>query len=110
MSSPRPRPNILAIKPYVGGESALPGVNRVVKLSSNEGAFGPPPAASAALVATAGDLHRYPDGGATALRQAIGRTGRRRRRSLISAPAPPRSPYCRCPRRRSRRGMRGGRR
>jgi histidinol-phosphate aminotransferase len=45
MSAPRPRPEILEISPYVGGESTVPGVNRVLKLSSNEGAFGVPPGA-----------------------------------------------------------------
>jgi histidinol-phosphate aminotransferase len=67
-----PRPSILSIEPYVGGESKIPGVNRIVKLSSNEGAFGVPPAAQAAYATLASELHRYPDGGATALRQAIG--------------------------------------
>jgi histidinol-phosphate aminotransferase len=69
---PQPRPSILAIEPYVGGESKIPGVNRIVKLSSNEGAFGPPPAAIEAMAAAAREMHRYPDGGATALREAIG--------------------------------------
>jgi len=68
-----PRPSILSVEPYVGGESKVPGVNRIVKLSSNEGAFGPPPAAIAAIGGMAGEAHRYPDGGATALREAIGR-------------------------------------
>ncbi len=67
-----PRPSILSIEPYVGGESKIPGVNRIVKLSSNEGAFGPPPAAMEAYAALAKELHRYPDGNATALREAIG--------------------------------------
>ncbi|MFC0407663.1 histidinol-phosphate transaminase [Roseomonas elaeocarpi] len=67
-----PRPSILAVEPYVGGESKLPGVNRIVKLSSNEGAFGPPPGAVAAITKVATEAHRYPDGGATALREAIG--------------------------------------
>ena len=71
--TPRPRPEILDIAPYVGGESKLPGINRVIKLSSNEGAFGAPPAARAAYVAQADSLHRYPDGSATALREALGR-------------------------------------
>jgi histidinol-phosphate aminotransferase len=48
-------------------------MNRVHKLSSNEGAFGPPPAAIAAMAAAARDMHRYPDGGVLALRQAIGK-------------------------------------
>jgi histidinol-phosphate aminotransferase len=72
MSAPRPRPEILDISPYVGGESTVPGVNRVLKLSSNEGAFGVPPGAQAAYVKLAGELYRYPDGDATELRRAIG--------------------------------------
>jgi histidinol-phosphate aminotransferase len=59
---------------YVGGESQLPGRNRVIKLSSNEGAFGAPPAAIAALADAGRQLHRYPDGGMLALRNAIGKT------------------------------------
>lgn len=72
MPAPLPRPSILSIEPYVGGESKIPGVNRIVKLSSNEGAFGVPPGAQAAYAKLAAELHRYPDGGATALREAIG--------------------------------------
>ena len=71
-AGPRPKPAILNIAPYVGGEAQLTGVNRVIKLSSNEGAFGPPPAAVAAAARAASDMHRYPDGGASALRMAIG--------------------------------------
>ncbi|HEV7265242.1 MAG TPA: histidinol-phosphate transaminase [Falsiroseomonas sp.] len=67
-----PRPSILSVEPYVAGESKVPGVNRVIKLSSNEGAFGPPPSAIAAIAEATKDAHRYPDGGATALREAIG--------------------------------------
>ncbi len=70
--SPRPRPDVLRINPYTPGVAALPGLNRVVKLSSNEGAFGPPPGVAEALAALATRLHRYPDGDATVLRQAIG--------------------------------------
>lgn len=67
-----PRPGILAIEPYVGGESKVVGQNRVIKLSSNEGAFGTPPMAVAAITAAAAEDFRYPDGGSTELRQAIG--------------------------------------
>jgi histidinol-phosphate aminotransferase len=67
-----PRPSILSIEPYVGGESKIPGVNRIVKLSSNEGAFGVPPGVQTAYAKLATELHRYPDGGAKALREAIG--------------------------------------
>ncbi len=48
------------------------GLERMVKLASNEGAFGPLPAAVAAYQACSPDLHRYPDGGAVALRAALG--------------------------------------
>ncbi len=71
MTAPTPRPGIMDIKPYVGGESAVEGVTRVLKLSSNEGALGPSPKAMAALEAMAGEMHRYPDGGATRLRKAL---------------------------------------
>jgi histidinol-phosphate aminotransferase len=68
----RPRPELLGIEPYTPGAAKLPGSDRVVKLSSNEGAFGPPPAALRALAECAADVHRYPDGGASRLRAAIG--------------------------------------
>ena len=67
-----PRPGILDIAPYVGGESTIPGVNRVIKLASNEGAFGPSPRAREALRAAATSAHRYPDGHCQALRRALG--------------------------------------
>jgi histidinol-phosphate aminotransferase len=73
MMSLRPRPEILEISAYVGGESDIAGANRVVKLSANEGAFGVPPAAREALVQAAAEAHRYPDGGCSELRHAIGR-------------------------------------
>lgn len=69
---PRPRPEILGIAPYIGGESHLVGVNRVLKLSSNEGAFGTPPGAQTAYARLAREIFRYPDGAAEALRRAIG--------------------------------------
>lgn len=67
-----PRPSILSVEPYVGGESHIAGVNRIIKLSSNEGAFGPPPEAIEAIRAMAAEAHRYPDGSGTAIREAIG--------------------------------------
>jgi histidinol-phosphate aminotransferase len=73
MTNPVPRPGVMAIEPYVAGKSALSGQSRVIKLSSNEGALGPSPRAMAAYGALAGELHRYPDGGAVALRAAIAR-------------------------------------
>ncbi len=47
------------------------GLERIVKLASNEGAFGPLPAAVAAFEASARELNRYPDGGGTRLREAL---------------------------------------
>ena len=70
---PQPRPGVLAIDPYVPGESAAPGVARVFKLSSNETPLGPSPRAIAAYHTAAERLADYPDGAATALRGAIGR-------------------------------------
>jgi histidinol-phosphate aminotransferase len=68
----QPRPEILAIHPYTPGVSHLPGAARVIKLSSNEGAFGPPPGVAEVLARLASTGHRYPDGDATRLREAIG--------------------------------------
>ena len=65
------RPGILDIQPYKGGESAVAGNLRAIKLSSNEGALGPSPAAAEAYRKAAAELHRYPDGGCTALRTAL---------------------------------------
>jgi histidinol-phosphate aminotransferase len=47
------------------------GLERVVKLASNEGPFPPFPAAVEALERVTRDLNRYPDGGAYALRSAL---------------------------------------
>jgi histidinol-phosphate aminotransferase len=69
--APQALPSILEIAPYVGGESKTPGGGPAIKLSSNEGAFGPSPAAIAALQAGALEAHRYPDGHCQALRQAL---------------------------------------
>jgi histidinol-phosphate aminotransferase len=47
------------------------GLERVVKLASNEGPFGPFPAALEAMARVSLELNRYPDGGAWALRTAL---------------------------------------
>ena len=73
ISAPTPRPGVLDIMAYVPGESHVPGGVKPIKLSSNETPLGPSTAAVAAFKASADDLERYPDGSATALRQAIGR-------------------------------------
>jgi len=66
-----PRPGIMDITPYKGGESAIEGVERIIKLASNEGPFGPSPKAVEAMKDAAEIQHRYPDGGATALRHKL---------------------------------------
>ena len=71
MSLPRPRDGILGISPYVGGESEVEGAARTIKLSSNESAIGPSPAAVEAYRSLAGELHRYPDGASDKLRRVI---------------------------------------
>ena len=69
---PVPRPGILDIAAYVPGRSkAAPGA-KLHKLSSNETPLGASPAAIAAYHAAADTLELYPDGAATALRNAIG--------------------------------------
>lgn len=69
--TPVPRPGILSIAPYIGGESKAGGNRPPMKLSSNESALGPSPAAMAAYQAVTENLHRYPDGSAVELRNAI---------------------------------------
>lgn len=72
MTAPVPKPWILDIAPYVPGRSTTDGGGKAAKLSSNENPLGTPEAAKAAFDAARGDLERYPDAGATALREAIG--------------------------------------
>src|ERR1043166_5380375 len=71
-TTPTPKPGILDIELYVGGRSAVPGVAKVYKLSSNESPLGPSPKAVAALTAAGQNLELYPDGNSQALRVAIG--------------------------------------
>lgn len=71
MTAPTPRPGILDIEAYVPGESSVPGGKKPIKLSSNETPLGPSPQAIVAYGSAARELERYPDGQATALRQAI---------------------------------------
>jgi histidinol-phosphate aminotransferase len=69
---PEPRPGVLAIDPYRPGKSAAPGGGKIHKLSSNESPLGSSPRAREALKKVADRLELYPDGPATALREAIG--------------------------------------
>ena len=72
-TAPVPGPGILDIAPYIGGESKAAGIERPIRLASNESALGPSPKAIAAYQALAGEIFRYPDGSALELRQALGR-------------------------------------
>ena len=69
-------PDILSLSPYVPGKPIEElqrqlGLTRVIKLASNENPLGPSPKAVTALAGANSTLHRYPDGGAYRLRQAI---------------------------------------
>src|SRR5438132_1955907 len=70
------RPAINELVPYEPGKPIEEvqrelGLERIVKLASNEGQLGPFPAALAALEQNVHELNRYPDGGAHALRTAL---------------------------------------
>ncbi len=69
-------PDIRSLSPYVPGKPIDElqrelGLTRVIKLASNENPLGPSPKALAAVSGAQDMLHRYPDGGAYQLRQAI---------------------------------------
>src|ERR1700730_16439905 len=72
-TAPTPRPGILDITPYVGGEAKIAGIDKPIPRTSNERALGPTPNPIAAYRALADEIHRYPDGGALELREALGR-------------------------------------
>jgi histidinol-phosphate aminotransferase len=70
------RPAISELVPYEPGKPVEEvqrelGLDRVVKLASNEGQFGPFPRAREALERGIAELNRYPDGGAFRLRHAL---------------------------------------
>ncbi len=65
-------PSILEIDPYVQGLSEIQGVDKVIKLSSNESPFGASPNAIKAIKNHTDKVHRYADGNCNKLRQAIG--------------------------------------
>ncbi len=68
---PQPRPGILAIDAYRPGKSGAAGA-KVHKLSSNETPLGPSQRAKEVFKRAAERLEIYPDGTASALREAIG--------------------------------------
>jgi histidinol-phosphate aminotransferase len=76
MSAQFVRPAVDALTPYQPGKPVEDvqrelGLDRVVKLASNEGPFGPFPEALDAIARSAGELNRYPDGGAFRLHAAL---------------------------------------
>lgn len=85
------RPALAGVDAYEPGRPAEEvrretGVDRVVKLASNEGPFPPMPGALAAVAEGAPGLRVYPDPGAWALRDALGaRTGLRAEQVLPGA-------------------------
>lgn len=69
-------PDIQSLTPYVPGKPIEElqrelGLDRVIKLASNENPIGPSSRALAALVGATDNLHRYPDGGGHRLRQVL---------------------------------------
>lgn len=69
-------PDIAALSPYVPGKPIEElqrelGLTQVIKLASNENPLGPSPKAVAVINEGAATLHRYPDGGAFRLREAL---------------------------------------
>jgi histidinol-phosphate aminotransferase len=70
------RPSVQGLVPYEPGKPVEEvqrelGLERCVKLASNEGPFGPFPAALEAMERSFAELNRYPDGGAWRLRGAL---------------------------------------
>jgi histidinol-phosphate aminotransferase len=70
------RPVVDALVPYEPGKPVEEvqrelGLDRIVKLASNEGPYGPFPRALEALERCIRELNRYPDGGSYALRSAL---------------------------------------
>jgi histidinol-phosphate aminotransferase len=70
------RPSVNGLQPYQPGKPVEDvqrelGLDRVVKLASNEGPFGPFPAALEAMERASVELNRYPDGGVYRLTAAL---------------------------------------
>ncbi len=70
---PHPRSGILEITPYKAGDARIPGIDRSIKLASNESALGPSPVVREAIASGLSELERYPDPLSTELRAAIAR-------------------------------------
>lgn len=73
MTQPSPKPYIQSLPAYHVAEGGdLTG--KLIRLSFNEGAFGPSPAAVAAFQAAVPGMHRYPEMSYRALRAALAQT------------------------------------
>ena len=64
------------LRPYIPGKPVEQflrekGLDRAIKLASNENPYGPAPAAITAIRTAATEVHRYPNGDCTALKQAL---------------------------------------
>ncbi|MBI2544878.1 MAG: histidinol-phosphate transaminase [Candidatus Rokubacteria bacterium] len=73
------RPVLDRLAPYEAGPSlealqAQLGLTEVIRLSANENPLGPSPRAVEAVRAEAARAHLYPDGGGTALREALAKS------------------------------------
>ena len=71
MSKPIPRPGLRDIDYYMVGIAKLPGLDRVIKLSSNESPLGASPRAIEAAAKAAEDMHRYPEVNMDRLQEAL---------------------------------------
>ena len=69
--TPKILENVLKINPYQAGEREIEGVDRIIKLSSNENTLGPSPKAIEAYKAAADNMQLYPDPSSTDLRHAL---------------------------------------
>ena len=70
------RQNVLGMKPYPPGKPISEvkrelGLEKVVKLASNENPFGPAPKAIEAVQKAAFEMHHYPDGSVFELKQVL---------------------------------------
>jgi histidinol-phosphate aminotransferase len=77
-AQPRPltRPDLDALPAYVPGRSPADlarelGLPAAIKLASNEVPYGPLPGVPEAIATAAAEVHRYPDMGVVALREAV---------------------------------------
>jgi histidinol-phosphate aminotransferase len=73
---PRARPVVRSLTPYQPGKPIEEvkrelGLRSVIKLASNENAFGPSPKAVAAMRRACASVHRYPDAGSFYLKAAL---------------------------------------